>query len=306
MTCEVKIIEDSVSECGKRLTTVQLKYWRAVHSELMTHRVFSRNASSSRAIPVAKVIEQVRTNPAGPIHWGANQPGMQADAELGVWDKEAAQASWLYAAGNAANSAEKMMNLGLHKQVANRILEPFQYIQVVVTASEWDNFFALRCHPDAQPEIKELAMAIRDAMAKSIPWILKEGEWHLPYVSDEERSAFGPIQTHLRGGPGGFQAWTTQMEAELCCKLSAARCARVSYMLHDGTVPNIAKDLELYERLVGSAPIHASPIEHQATPDEWIRWADQWDRPELHGNFVGWKQYRKMVERDFRLDSKSL
>lgn len=176
----------------------------------------------------------------------------------------------------------------------------------MVTASEWDNFFALRCHPDAQPEIKELAMAIRDAMAKSIPRILEEGEWHLPYVSDEERSAFGPIQAHLRGGPGGFQAWTTQMEAELCCKLSAARCARVSYMLHDGTVPNIAKDLELYERLVGSAPIHASPIEHQATPDEWIRWADQWDKPELHGNFVGWKQYRKMVERDFRLDSKSL
>ena len=282
MTCEVRIIEDSISEGGKRLTTVQLKYWRAIHAELMTHRVFSRNASSSRAIPVAKMIEQVRTDPAGPIHWGANQPGMQAGAELTGEDLLNAKSLWRYAAIRAAEVAEKMMDLGLHKQVANRILEPFQYIHVVVTATEWDNFSELRCHPDAQPEIQELACAIRDAMAKSKPRLLTNGYWHLPYVSDYERQ-------------DGY--WKGK-ETELC-KLSAARCARVSYLLHDGSTPNIAKDLELFDRLVGSKPIHASPIEHQAQPDVWVSHGgyENWSQPGLHGNFVGWNQYRKLFER---------
>ena len=284
MTCEAKVIKDSVSVNGARLTTFQLRYWRAIHGEFMTHRVFSRNASSSRAIPVATMIEQVRTDPAGPIHWGANQPGMQAGAELNTWGKEAAQASWLYAAGNAANSAEKMMKLGLHKQVANRILEPFQYISVVVTATEWTNFFELRNHPDAQPEIQELAAAMKAAMDASRPTTLYADGWHLPYVSHDEY-AVGRLDGSM---------------LELV-KASAARCARVSYLTHDGATPNVKKDLALYERLVGSVPLHASPIEHQAQPDIFVKEAkfggyDGWQHPELHGNFKGWKQYRKTVE----------
>lgn len=302
MTCEVKIIEDSVNKDGKRLTTVQLKYWRAIHAEAKTHRVFSqvgeeyelvltqdeslmsdrglsRNASSSRAIPVSKMIEQVRTDPAGPIHWGSNKPGMQAGEELTGEALADAKRLWNLAANNAADVAEQMMELGLHKQVVNRILEAWQYIHVLVTASEWENFFELRCHPDAQPEIQELATAIRDAMADSTPRLLEEGEWHLPYVSDYERQ-------------DGY--WKGK-EIELC-KMSAARCARVSYLMHDGGIPSIAKDLELFDRLVGSAPIHASPIEHQATPDRFDSIDDEWKRLELHGNFVGWKQYRKIFE----------
>lgn len=278
MTIEAKVIEDSVSSAGKRLTTLQLKYPRFIHAEFMTHRVFSRNASSSRAIPVAKMIEAVRTEPAMPIHWGKNQPGMQANEQLTGVELNDAKHCWLAAAQSAANVAEKMMAIGLHKQVANRVLEPFQHIHVIVTATEWDNFFALRAHPDAQPEIQALAVAIRDAMTHHQPRELADDEWHLPYIRDEERGL--PI--------------------EQLVKMSAARCARVSYLKHDGVAPSLEDDLTLYERLVGSMPIHASPIEHQAAPD--TLWSfdegetEKWEWPELHGNFVGWKQYRKMVE----------
>ena len=130
-----KVIEDSISPHGKRITTLQLRYQRFFHSELLTHRSFSRNSSSSRAIPVAKMIEQVRNDPAMPVHYGANQPGMQAKAELEGEDRENAVRAWEQAAYYAALVAEQMAELGLHKQVANRILEPFQFMSTVVTAT---------------------------------------------------------------------------------------------------------------------------------------------------------------------------
>lgn len=277
MTCEVKIIEDSISVGGNRITTMQLKYWRAIHSEFMTHRVFSRNASSSRAIPAAKMIEQVRTNPAGPCFWGANQPGMQAKVELEGEALLQAQYRWRCAANDAARLVEVMvLESNPHKQIVNRLLEPFQYISVVVTATEWDNFFALRCHPDAQPEIQELAEAMRSAMAASIPDILSFDQWHLPYVSQEERK-------------------TTTIEE--CCKISAARCARVSYLTHDNKAPDYMKDIELYDKLIVMKPMHASPIEHQATPFKFQTNADgPYDDRELMGNFYGWIQNRKLIE----------
>ena len=148
---EAKVILDSVSPAGKRITTLQLKYHRFIHSEFMTHRAFSRNSMSSRAVPVAKMIEQVRNDPAMPVHWGKNQPGMQARDDLTGEALINAQMAWRGAAAKAADSAQLMMDNGLAKQVANRILEPFQWMHTVVTATEWDNFFALRCHPDAQP-----------------------------------------------------------------------------------------------------------------------------------------------------------
>lgn len=271
-----KIVEDSISPEGSRLTTLQLCYPRFIHAEFMTHRVFSRNASSSRAIPVAKMIEQVRTNPAMPIHWGKNQPGMQANEQLTGEALEAVKAHWMIAARNAADIAEGMMQLEAHKQVANRILEPFQHIHVIVTATEWQNFFELRAHKDAQPEIQALALAIDGAMMTSVPTLLEKDEWHLPYVTDEERS-------HL--------------DTETLLKVSTARCARVSYLTHDGKTPELAKDIELYERLVGSRPIHASPTEHQAAPDVFSNGV--WGQPDLHGNFYGWCQHRKLIEKSF-------
>lgn len=283
MPTEVKVIADSVSASGKRITTLQLKYQRMVHQELMTHRVFSRNASSSRAIPVAKMIDQVKNDPAMPVFWGKNQPGMQAADELTVEDLERAQGVWLNARDEAVKHVERLMEIGLHKQLANRLLEPWQYIHVVVTSTEWENFFELRCHPAAQPEIQQLAVMMREAMNESIPTRLFAGSWHIPYVTDEERAAAGHIDELL--------------------KMSAARCARVSYLNHEGKTTTLEEDSALYERLVGSHPIHASPCEHQATPDEVkpgtrMQMAS-WERPDLHGNFVGWKQHRKFIEQGY-------
>jgi hypothetical protein len=219
------------------------------------------------------MIQMVREEPAMPIHWGANQPGMQAGTEIqhvGI-----AKDLWLRAARNATNLAEEMARIGLHKQVANRILEPFQWMHVIVTATEWDNFFALRDHPDAEPNIQLLARMMKKAISESLPvsrtgWYY-ESAWHLPYVSTGERQKYA-------AGPD---------DVRLLCKLSAARCARVSYLNHDGTVPDQAKDLELYERLVGGNPMHASPIEHQGRPLAG---------PKFSGNFRGWKQFRKIIE----------
>lgn len=280
-----KVIEHSKSGVGAPdLITLQLAYPRFIHSEFMTHRLFSRNAASSRAIPVAKMIEQVRTNPAMPVHWGKNQPGMQAHEEL--QDTVEARQSWQRAARQAADLAEHMNAIGLHKQVANRILEPFQIMHVIVTATEWDNFFALRDHEDAEPNIRMLAQQMRAAIIMSNPRKVWSGShlsdnWHLPYVTAEERAQCPEEPYYL-------------------AKLSAARCARVSYLTHEGKKPDPQKDLDLYERLVGSEPLHASPIEHQAYPDRKPLGSNDWFHAKQHGNFVGWVQLRKTVEEQMR------
>jgi thymidylate synthase ThyX len=260
-----KCVAASVNSYGRAIHTLELQYPRFIHSEFMTHRVFSRNAASSRAIPVSKMIQQVRNDPTMPIHWGKNQPGMQAHEQLA--DTVEVQQQWRNAARDAANRAEQMSALGLHKQVVNRVLEPFQLMRTIVTSTTWENFLHLRDHPDAQPEIQALAQAMRVAL-ETEPEKLIPGQWHLPYVKAGERDLY---------------------KREVLLKLSTARCARVSYLTHDGAEPDISKDVELYERLVGSHPIHASPAEHQATPSEF---ADH-----QSGNFVGWIQHRKLIER---------
>ncbi len=282
-----KIIADSISPWGQRITTFQLRYWRGIHSELMTHRVFSRNASSSRAIPVRKMIDQVRNDPAMPIHWGKNQSGMQAKVELSPEPMQQAKEQWLLAAEMAADIAERMNEIGLHKQVANRILEPFQYIEVVLTATDFDNWYELRHHEDAQPEIFALADAMKKEHEASEPKLLAPGEWHLPYITEFEREKY---------------------PTDVLLQVSAARCCRVSYLRHDGQAPDVAKDIELCERLVGSRPLHASPFEHQATPDQWLdpSWfgrlignKGRYSQPNRHGNFKGWVQHRKLIEEKF-------
>jgi len=296
MTIQVKIIKDSISPNNDRITTFQLMYPRFIHSEFMTHRMFSRNASSSRAIPVKKMIEMVRNDPAMPIHWGKNQPGMQADTELsdsydpklGTSERQYVKNLWQQAAREAAFLAERMMDLGTHKQIANRILEPFQHIHVVVTATEWQNFFDLRAHPDAQPEIQALAFAMQDELAASEPDIVLPGGWHLPYIDKEE---LDKIFDECMTTPIDHGYWDTVR------KISAARCCRVSYLKHDGNPASIKEDLDLCDRLMASRPIHASPFEHQATPD--VNTDGAWECGHSHGNFIGWIQYRKMIEYQF-------
>lgn len=267
MTCSVKVVLAS-RRAGSPVTlwSMQLRYWRAIHAELMTHRVFSRNAGSSRAIPVKKVLAQVWKDPAGPMHWGVNQPGMQARAQLVGWRRAVAGGLWRLAGKVMCGFAWSMMKLGLHKQVANRLLEPWQYINVLVSSTEWQNFFELRCHPDAQPEFQELAVAIRDAVRWHEADELHAGAWHLPYISADERD---------------------QLTLFDQIRVSAARCARISIEPFDGDA-SLQKEIARHDLLVDSVPIHASPTEHQAK----VMVDDSWRK-----NFRGFTQYREFIER---------
>jgi thymidylate synthase ThyX len=275
----VKIIEDSHAGYEKdRLTTFQLSYPRFCHAEFLTHRVFSRNASSSRAIPIHKMIESVKNSPAMPVHWGQNQSGMQADNE--ITDTSKAVELWLEAAASACHHAEKLNTLGLHKQVVNRILEPFQYIHVVVTASDYSNFFKLRSHKDAQPEIKLLSDMMMESYNKNKPKDISNGGLHLPYILEEEFGLYS---------------------VEELLKMSTARCARVSYLTHDNKKPSYDNDMKLFHRLITSEPMHASPTEHQART--WFDHEHELSlavRKGFSGNFNNSKffQYRKYLEHE--------
>ncbi|THV36956.1 hypothetical protein FAA86_10420 [Rhizobium rosettiformans W3] len=267
---------------GTRITTFALRYPRFIHAELMTHRVFSRNASSSRAIPVMTMLKEIILDPAMPVYWGANQSGMQAKTELTGWKRHLAIRVWRLARYPAVAAAFIAYKIGLHKQIANRICEPWAHITVLVTATEYQNWFNLRLHEDAQPEIRELASKMWNAREKSTPDRLMPGQWHLPFLRNAER--------HL--------------DLDDKIKISVARCARVSYLTHDKKEPQLAQDIKLYERLVGSEPLHASPAEHQATPDklqvaEAPNLRSSYSQPHLHGNFVGWVQYRKTLPNEF-------
>lgn len=297
MTISAKIIADSVSPDGVRLTTMLLRYPRFVHAEFMTHRVFSRNASSSRAIPVEKMIQAVIDDPAMPIHWGKNQKGMQAAQELSIDEQRAAIRAWLKGMEKAVETARHLNDLGLHKQIVNRVIEPWSHITVVVTATEWNNFLHLRDHEDAQPEIAELARCVRVELELSDPVLLQPGQWHLPFV--DVAVEYAVVERLLQVGritrdmPKPFEVY------EVLIKLSTARCARTSYLTHDKLNPTIDEDISLYERLVGSSPLHASPTEHQATPDFVLGSGDDgeifWSNPTGHGNLTGWNQHRKML-----------
>lgn len=310
MTTTVEIVKDSVSKEGIRLTTFKLRYPRFIHAELMTHRVFSRNASSSRAIPVQKMIEDLQRDPAMPIYWGSNKPGMQAGAELDGLDLAECMNEWRQAMERAIVSAQTLMPMGLHKQVANRILEPWAHINVVVTATDYQNFFTLRCDEMAQPEIKELADEMQKQYLINEPDRLQAGEWHLPFVdlmgqSDDRDAAEDWITRNgiLRVVPQEHQI------IDVLKKVSVARCARTSYLTHEGKQTTVKEDMALHERLVGAQPLHASPAEHQATPDARllsvetnllaVRTNEGWKNPSLHGNFTGWVQYRKTLAGEF-------
>lgn len=269
---EAKIVKDSIAPSGVRLTTFVLTYPRFIHSEFMTHRMFSRNASSSRAIPVKKQIEMVANNPAIPLAFTKNKPGMQGGEALDGKAAELAEKVWMMAAFHAMDKAKMLSDLEVHKQYANRLLEPFAHITVVCSATDYANFFALRYHPMAQPEIAELAKQMWEVYTSSSPVSLQENEWHLPFI-----------------GPSDYDTMVdgNYLTPETLTKMSVARCARVSYLNHEGKIPTLEEDLKLYDRLVGSAPIHASPAEHQARALS----------VKTHsGNFLGWEQYRKTLQ----------
>lgn len=257
---EAKIIADSISPQGIRLTTMQVTFHRFVLAEFNTHRVFSRNSASSRAIPIQKQIENLvsfnedegvlETNIAYPVEFGTNKPGMQAGEPLSGTELDYAMGHWFDATTESIYNIANLVNLNVHKQVANRLLEPFMWHTVIVTSVDYENFFKQRCSPLAQPEIRVAAEMMEKVYRESKPVYIDYNNWHLPYLSVDE------ILQLIDSQPNGI---------ELAMKISAARCARVSYLTQEGT-RDFDKDLELYERLVTADPPHWSPLEHVATP----------------------------------------
>jgi thymidylate synthase ThyX len=299
MSFDANVLADSRSPADYRLTTLEATFPRFILAEFNTHRVFSRNSASSRAIPIAKQLRRVLEDPCVPIEFGSNQPGMQAGAPLSGERRQAAEDEWLRARDDAVRRVLALVTgpdalaaadhpldlltqvedacrahaqpsewLNVHKQVANRLLEPFMWHTVIVSATEWDNFWNLRCHPDAQPEIRLIAERMRAAMNASEPAELDWGEWHLPLVHPEDREEVASMEDLV--------------------KISAGRCARVSYLTHAGK-RNPDADIELHDRLLASG--HMSPLEHPAQPLT----VAELKQGEWSGNFRGWRSYRKEI-----------
>lgn len=301
MAYGAEIVADSISPSGDRLTTLEVTFPRMVLAEFNTHRVLSRNSASSRAIPVATQLRRILDDPFVPNEWGANRPGMQASEVLPDVDREMAVHHWQLQRDIAIIAATAMMGgvdvvkdpdlverlhkllathadiarcfpplqTPLHKQIASRPLEPYMWHTVVVTATEWENFFALRDNPAAQPEIRRAAQLMREAMRLSTPRGVSRGEWHTPFILDDEREL--PIQDRI--------------------KMAVGRAARVSYLTHDGRrAPE--KDITLHNQLREAG--HMSPFEHVARP---MTRKQKLEEP-MSGNFRGWQQYRKLLKNE--------
>lgn len=249
-----KVVCDSISEQGVRLTTFEIEYPRIVMSEFNTHRSVSKNSSSSRAIPVSKMLEHTKNINLRPIYFGSKKSGMQAGEEIIGEDLEYAHAVWDSALASAIGQVELLDDCGVAKEVTNRLVEPFQLVKVVCTATDWENFFNLRLHPDSDPNICMLAYKMYQAMQESKPIELKTGEWHLPFVN---------IGWNGKGEMCYADEDFNFVELEQAIKLSAASCASVSYRTEGMTLEKADK---IFDMLIKAEVIHASPFEHLATP----------------------------------------
>lgn len=266
------ILCDSIAPNGKRLISIVATFPRIVLAEQNTHRVFSRNTASSRAIPVETRCSTIEANPFVPEAFGKNQRGMRADELLDPEANAEAEAIWREALADALRHARRLANIGVHKQYANRLTEPFAWVSQIVTATEWDNYMNLRTHKDAQPEIMIVAQLMREAIAKSKPTKLLDGEWHLPFIGEDDINAVYGLDL-------------------LLAKISVARCAAVSYEKH-GVRKTVEEEIARHDMLQQSG--HMSPFEHQAFVGPYSH--PELNRLNLAGNFaIPWIQYRKTL-----------
>lgn len=266
----------------RKLATVLCRYPRWIHAELMTHRQFSRNAASSRAIPVQKMIDSIREDPAVPLFWGKNQKGMQAGDDMPDYVVADAKEHWTIAMANTIRAAEEISNLGAHKQIVNRLLEPFMHITALVSATEWQNFFDLRIHEAAEPHIRLLAERIKEAIDVARVQVLQSGDWHLPFITQVEADFV------TKSHPG---------DLSVLPKWSTAMCASTSHKTVEGFDMNLSTATRIHDHLLKNK--HWSPFEHVAKVDgvEHIDGdrAVKWDNGRRHANFVGFSQYRHMI-----------
>lgn len=302
---KAKVICDSISTNGVRITTVEVEYPRFIHSELMTHRMLSKNCSSSRAIPINTMTDQILNNMAVPEYFGVNKSGMQASEEVQFPDLT--KKMWIASGRQAVeDSLTLAKDFNLHKQISNRITEPFQMMKVLITATEWDNFFNLRIEKNAQPEIALLAYKIYMAMQESKPIEIQSGEWHLPYI-ERTFDYKANIHYHLSTGE--------EIDLETAMKISASCSAQTSYRKNDESVE---KAIKIFDMLINAEVKHSSPFEHLATPRKAFQYVENsdyetighinfhkepesWENGLTHtdregnlwsGNFKGWVSYR--------------
>lgn len=263
-----KVVADSIGPAGVRLTTLEVSYPLFVHAEHLRHRVFSFSVASNRAIPTKRILSQVIRDPVIPVWFGKNQGGMSAREELTGWRLWLARRMWLAGRWPAIALSWLLLRIGLHKQLANRVLAPWQWVTLLVTGTDWSNFFALRCHPDAQPEMRVIAEMMRDAMAKSEPKYMANRQWHLPLCDGHE--------------------WWNLLDTQKCM-VSAARCARASSEKHREVFD---WRVEVSKAEGHMANGHFSLFEHQA---QAMPTADR------VANLRGWRSFRSTIpnESDF-------
>ena len=262
-----KVVCDSITPMGSRLVTIEITYPRIIHSEIMTHRDRARNSASSRAIPWTRMKSNVEENPFVPIVFGSEKRGMQPGEPV---DNEECSKIWLAARDAALEQASKLHNMGVHKSICNRLLEPFAWITVVMTATDWKNFFRLRVHPDAEIHFQQIAEMVQNTLNKSTPVEVGWGRWHLPYIRGDDL-----IEASNRNDTIDY--------LDILCRISAARCARVSYLTHDGRRDH-SKDLELFDRLVDGSGFGHWCYDSETevlTKRGWVHWPKVVDGDEL-------------------------
>lgn len=295
-----KIIADSESiYTGERITTFELEYPRFIHSEFMTHRMLSKNSASSRAIPITAMHKHIEEVPQYPSKWGKNNPGMQSKEEMSELERTSAIAVWDAARIQAISHSKILASIGAHKQIANRTTEPYMQMKVVVTGTEqaYNNFFWLRNHEDADPTIADLAAKMWTEYTECPePVLLSSTEWHLPYITTGRRVVGGELRYYVGGN---------EVTLHVARKVSASCCAQVSYRKND---ESIEKAEMIFDKLINSVPVHASPVEHQAMPIDYSTTncyePDTWEDGVTHvyrdgtlwsGNFRDWIQFRQLI-----------
>lgn len=300
----VKILKDSVNanDMNLRITSFEIELPRFIWAECLTHRQFSRNSASSRAIPVMKKLKMVWSNPAMFVHWGKNKSGMQAEDEIKGFRQSLGKFVWRTGSKFACLTAWTLSKLGFHKQISNRCLEPWERLKVVITTTELENWFWLRDHEDAQPEIREVARLMCEALNKSGPQVLKSGEWHLPYIET----------TRVNDGELIYLIDGAVVDVDTAIRTSVSSCAQVSYRVLDQSQEKVDR---IYHNLIESEPVHASPCEHQAMPmskpfpahedsdiyEDGVTHYNFKTNSLWSGNFQGWIQYRQLVPNNVKM-----
>lgn len=291
---KAEIISDSINMFGNRITTFILDFPRIVLSEFNTHRMLSRNSASSRAIPFEKMAEMVMNKPFIPIRWMKDHKGMQGTEYINGFAEIDIHDHWLEARDLAVKKAKSLHERGLTKQICNRLLEPFMWHKVIATGTEWQNFFALRAHPDAEIHIQELAHKMLEVYNNNTPKELAPGEWHIPFGDKIDYHKVYNIVSN-NGSISFFTEHIEEME-KIKVKIATARCARISYLNFEGK-DDYDADVKLYDRLLKSG--HMSPFEHCAKAMDKEMGAYTWS-----GNFKGFIQYRKMIDGENKIDER--